>query len=277
MLVRDPRAFIRRVWTERYAIPAFDVCNLELARGVLDAARDERAPVILATYTGDIDHAGLRPLARLLRALAEEAPVPVLIHLDHGTGLELAMRCLREGYGSVMFDGSHLSLEDNLRRTRAIAEAAHALDAAVEGEVGSFGGQQGAVVFTDPDEAAAMFEQGGVDMLAVSVGSEHGQRSRLDLTRLEAIAARAAGPLVLHGGSGIDPEDVRRAVSLGVVKLNIGHGLFAAWLTGLREGLAASGDHYEVLARGIRHVREEARRRFVETGASGRASPISGA
>ncbi len=271
MLVRAPREFIGRLRAERYAVPAFDVCNLELAKAVLEAAVEARAPVILATYTGDLAHAGLRPLARLIKALAEEAPVPVMLHLDHGTGFELAVRCLAEGYSSVMFDGSHLPLEDNVREARAIADVAHAVGAAMEGEVGSFGGEQGAVVLTEPADAAAMFDRGGVDLLAVSVGSVHGQASRLDLGRLEEIARRAPGPLVLHGGSGIHPDDVRRAVALGVVKLNIGHALFAAWLEGLREGLAASSDHYEVLARGMARVREEARRRFVLTGAAGKA------
>ncbi len=271
MLVRQPRTFIRDAWRERYAIPAFDVCNLELMKAVVDAAVDERAPVILATYTGDLSHAGLKPLACVARVLAEEAPVPVLLHLDHGTGFEMAVQCLAEGYNSVMFDGSHLSLEDNLRETRAIAGAAHAVGAAMEGEVGSFGGDQGAVVFTEPRQAAAMFERGDVDMLAVSVGSVHGQKSRLDLARLEGIAREAPGPLVLHGGSGIAPEDVRRAIELGVVKLNIGHALSTAWLRGLREGLEASSSHYDVLARGVERCRGEARRRFAETGASGRA------
>ena len=271
MLVRQPREFLRRVWADRYAIPAFDVCNLELTKAVLQAAALERAPVILATYTGDIDHAGLRPLAGLAKILAEDAPVPVLIHLDHGTGLELAVQCLDEGYSSVMFDGAHLPFEENVRETRAIADLAHAQGAAMEGEVGSFGGPQGAVVYTEPEEAAVMFERGGVDMLAVSVGSVHGQQSHLDLGRLERIAAVAPGPLVLHGGSGIDPDDVRRAVALGVAKVNIGAGLSRAWLEGLREGLAASTNNYEVLAQGMARAREEARQRFVLTGASWKA------
>lgn len=271
MLIREPREFIRRVWAQRYAIPAFDVCNLELLKAVLEAAEAERAPVILATYTGDIDHAGLRPLAHLAKLLGGEASVPVMLHLDHGTGFDLAVRCLQEGYSSVMFDGSHLSLEENIRETKAVAVVAHALGAAVEGEVGSFGGQQGAVVYTDPEEAAAMFDRGEVDMLAVSVGSVHGERSRLDLNRLKKIAGRVPGPLVLHGGSGINLEDVSTAVALGVIKLNIGHGLFTAWLGGLREGLAASSDHYEVLGRGMARARQEARRRFIETGAAGKA------
>jgi len=271
MLVRQPREFIRRVWSDRYAIPAFDVCNLELAKAVVDAAVEEHAPVILATYTGDIAHCGLKPLACLAKALAEEAPVPVLLHLDHGTGLEMTVRCLAEGYSSVMFDGSHLPLEENLRETRAIAAAAHAVGAAVEGEVGSFGGDQGVVALTEAEDAAAMWERGDADMLAVSVGSVHGQRSRLDLERLERISRYAPGPFVLHGGSGIDTEDVQRAIAMGVVKLNIGHALFTAWLRGLRERLGESPNHYDVLGQGMHRVREEARRRFAETGASGRA------
>jgi fructose-bisphosphate aldolase, class II len=271
MLVRQPREFIRRVRADRYALPAFDVCNLELAKAVLEAAAEVRAPVILATYTGDISHAGLKPLAGMIKALADDAPVPVLLHLDHGTGFDLAVQCLALGYSSVMFDGSHLALGDNIRESRTIASAAHAVGAAMEGEVGSFGGDQGAVVFTEPEEAADMFERGDVDMLAVSVGSVHGQKSRLDLDRLERIAGRAHGPLVLHGGSGIHPDDVRRAIEIGVVKLNIGYALFTAWMEGLREGLAASSSHYEVLKQGMARARDEARRRLVLTGAAGKA------
>lgn len=245
-LIRDARALYSRAYDERFAMPAFNVCNLEMAQGVLEAAEIERAPVILQTYPGDIDHGG-SGLAPMLGALGEEADVPVVLHLDHGQGLQMIVDRLRGGYSSVMFDGGELPLEENISRTRRIAEIAHAFGASVEGEVGLFGGDHGLVAYTDPDEAERFVTESGTDILAVSVGSEHHQKSRLDLARLEEIAGRTNRPLVLHGGSGIHPDDVHEAVVLGVVKINIGHAVSLAMSRGASEALKANLDHYQML------------------------------
>jgi ketose-bisphosphate aldolase len=274
MLINNPREYLRYAHQQHFAMPAFNVCNLEMARAVIEAATLERAPVIVQTYTGDLAHGawedGIGPLPGIIKHLAGQTPYPVFLHLDHGPGLEFNLRCLREGYSSVMFDGHHLSLDEALAETAVIARAAHAFGAAVEGELGTFGGEQGSQEFTTPDEAPLMFERGQVDMLAVSVGSEHGQSSRLQLDLLKEIADKARGPLVLHGGSGIHEEDVRAAVQLGVVKINIGAALSRAWNQGAREGLEASEGHYGVLKQAMRRVREEAQRRLRLMGAAGR-------
>lgn len=274
MLLQNPREFYWEVYGQPFAMPAFNVCNLEMAKAVIEAAVVERAPVIVQTYPGDLAHAAfgndVGPLPLLIRALAQEAPVPVIMHLDHGPGLEYNLRCLRAGYNSVMYDGHDLPLEAALAETAAIARAAHALNAAVEGELGTFGGGQGSHEYTNPDETPLMFAQ-GVDMLAVSVGSEHGQSSRLNLDLLAAINDKVHAPLVLHGGSGIHEDDVRAAVRLGVVKINIGAALSRAWLQGSREGLEAGEDHYGVLGRAMQRVHEVARHRLQLMGASGRA------
>jgi ketose-bisphosphate aldolase len=245
-LVRDARALYARAYDERFALPAFNVCNLEMTQGVLEAAEAERAPVILQTYPGDVAH-GDPGLVPMLRALGDESDVPVILHLDHGQGLQMVVDRLRRGYSSVMFDGAELDLEENITRTRLIAEIAHAFGASVEGEVGLFGGDHGSVVFTDPGEAEYFMTESGADTLAVSVGSEHHQESRLDLPHLEAIAERTNRPLVLHGGSGIHPSDVREAVLLGVVKINIGHAISLALTGAAGEALEAKLDHYEML------------------------------
>ncbi|HHY55753.1 MAG TPA: class II fructose-bisphosphate aldolase [Chloroflexi bacterium] len=275
MLVQNPREFYRNVYEQPFAMPAFNVCNLEMAKAVIEAAVLERAPVIVQTYPGDLAHAAfgadVGPLPLLIRTMAQEAPTLVILHLDHGPGLEYNLRCLRAGYNSVMYDGHDLPLEAALAETAAIARAAHALNAAVEGELGTFGGGQGSHEYTNPDEAPLMFERGHVDMLAVSVGSEHGQASRLKLDLLAAIDAKVHAPLVLHGGSGIHEEDVRAAVRMGVVKINIGAALSRAWCQGSREGLEAGEDHYGVLTRAMQRVREVARHRLQLMGASGRA------
>jgi fructose-bisphosphate aldolase class II len=276
MLVQNPREYLRFAYEQHFAMPAFNVCNMEMAKAVIEAAVIEKAPLIVQTYPGDLAHAAfgtdVGPLPVLIKAMAQEAPVPVFLHLDHGPGLEFNLRCLRAGYNSVMYDGHDLSLEDALVETALIARAAHALNASVEGELGTFGGGQGSFELTQPEDVPLMFEQGCVDMLAVSVGSEHGQSSRLHLDLLQAIAAKANGPLVIHGGSGVHEDDVRAALQLGVVKINIGAALSRAWCAGSREALEAGCDHYGVLKTSMDRVREVAQHRLRLMGASGRAA-----
>lgn len=276
MLITNPRQYLRYAYEQRFAIPAFNVCNLEMAKAVIEAATLERAPVIVQTYPGDIAHMnfgdGIGALPGIIKTLAAQTAVPVFLHLDHGPGLEYNLRCLREGYNSVMFDGHALPLTEAVAETALIARVAHAFNAAVEGELGTFGEGQGSHEFTNPQEVPLMFAEGHVDMLAVSVGSEHGQASRLQLALLRAIAAQANGPLVLHGGSGIHEEDVRAAIQLGVVKINIGAALARAWNQGSQEGLAAGVNHYGVLQQAMIRVREVAQHRLRLFGASGRAA-----
>lgn len=276
MLVTDPRAYLRHAYEQKFALPAFNVCNLEMAKAVIEAATIERAPVIVQTYPGDIAHMnlgdGLGALPEIIKTLAAQTDIPVFLHFDHGPGLENNLRCLQAGYSSVMFDGHGLAFEEMVAETALNARAAHAFNAALEGELGTFGGGQGSHEFTNPDEVPVMFDQGQVDMLAVSVGSEHGQSSRLQLDLLRKISEKANGPLVLHGGSGIHEEDVRAAIQLGVVKVNIGAALSRAWVQGSREGLDAGKDHYGILQQGMVHVREVAQHRLRLFGASGQAA-----
>ena len=244
--IADARALYARAFEEGFAMPAFNVCNLEMAQGCLSAAEEERAPIMLQTYPGDLEHGG-EALIALLKNLIEGADVPVILHLDHGQDPEMISNCLRQGYSSVMFDGADLALEENISRTRELAEMAHASSSSLEGELGLFGGDHGSVRYTDPEEAGRYAAESGADTLAVSVGSEHHQQSRLDLEILEAIASRTGHPLVLHGGSGIHPDDVREVVGFGVVKINIGHAISKAMMEGAREGLEGDLDHYAML------------------------------
>ena len=270
VLVPDARVLYGRAFEERFAMPAFNVCNLEMAQGCIAAAEEERAPVLLQTYPGDLDHGG-EALVSLLRTLISGTAVPVVLHLDHGQDAAMISACLEQGYSSVMFDGADLGLEKNISETRRMAEATHASGSSLEGELGLFGGDHGSVRFTDPDEAARYTAESGADTLAVSVGSEHHQKSRLDLERLKEIARRTNHPLVLHGGSGIHPDDVRAAVGLGVVKVNIGHAISKAVSEGAREGLERALDHYAMLGLVREKVRDVAAEKVRLMGASGRA------
>lgn len=273
-MIPDARVLYAQAFRERFAVPAFNVCNLEMAQGAVEAAEADEAPVILQTYPGDLAHGGAS-LSALLRTMAEASSAPVVLHLDHGEGLEMIAGRLRVGYSSVMFDGSHLGLEENIRQTRLMADVAHAFSASLEAEIGLFGGDHGSVVFTDPVEAERFVSESGADTLAVSVGSEHHKESRLDLERLEDISTRTGHPMVLHGGSGIHPDDVKAAARIGVVKINIGHAISVAMNEGAKEALEAGLDHYAML----KVMREKVRDRAVEKirlmGASGAAGPAT--
>ncbi len=269
-LIPDGRVLYAQALREHFAAPAFNVCNLEMAQGAVEAAEAEEAPIILQTYPGDLAHGGA-PLAALLRTLAEGSSAPVALHLDHGEGLEMIAGRLRDGYSSVMFDGSHLDLDENIRQTRRLSKVAHAFSASLEAEIGLFGGDHGSVVFTDPEEAERFVFESGADTLAVSVGSEHHQQSRLDLERLNDISGRTGHPMVLHGGSGIHPDDVEAAVGMGVVKINIGHAISVAMNEGAKEAIESGLDHYAMLKVMREKVRDKAIEKIRIMGTAGRA------
>ena len=280
MYVTKPRLFFDLALKNLFALPSFNVCNLETARSVIEAAEAEDAPVILQTYFGDLYYGGFEVLPHLLRLLAEQARVPVLVHQDHPDRDQMILRTLRSGYYSVMYDGGHLPLEENIRGATYIAEIAHGMGAVVEAELGQFGGegQGGRVEMASPDEAKRMVEESGIDTLAVAVGSVHGQSSRLDLRLLEEIAEVTPAPLVLHGGSGIHPDDVRKAIPMNVVKVNIGADIVRAWMKGLQEGaLLESGHeppHHVAMKYAGAKVTEVARAKLSLMGASHQAKPM---
>lgn len=269
--VADGRTLIRYAYSRRFAMPAFNVCSLEMARACVMAAELERAPVILQTYPGDLAHGSPQVMAAMIRALAEEASVPVMLHLDHGDSQARLVACLRAGYSSVMFDGAALPLAENVQLTRALAAIAHAAGASLEAAAGSFGGGEGhddEAVLTEPEVAAELRREGHADMIACSVGSRHGEASRLDLARLAAIAEATEAPLVLHGGSGIPAEDLAAATKLGVVKVNIGAALQRALLAVWRDEAAAARQHYDVYARAREALIAVAREKLRVMGAS---------
>ena len=280
MLVNSPKIFYRHAFDNHYAFPAFNAWNLEIAKAVARAASLEKAPIIIQTFYGDLDYGGIEELASLIQVVIKKVDVPILLHLDHPNSLGMILSCLKNGYRSVMFDGGSLSLEDNLRETARVAEIAHALDATIEGELGQFGGehQAGTVEETKPEEPKRMFKEAGVDMLAVSVGSVHGEASKLNLALLEEISNSTKGWLVLHGGSGIDQDDLTKALTMGVVKVNIGAALFGAWNSGLEEAIAKKDlkepRHYEVSKHAMEKVVAVARERIRLLGASQRSDDM---
>jgi fructose-bisphosphate aldolase, class II len=279
MFVTKPRLFLKYVFENRFAVPSFNVSNLEMARAAVEAAILEDAPVMIQTDFINFNYGGMDELYGIIRTLAERANVPVLLHQDHPGENKNIIRSLRRGYYSVMYDGGHLPLDENIRETTRFAEIAHAAGANLESEIGLFGGeyQGGEPVRCGSVEAVQMAES-GTDTLAVSVGSEHGQSSRLDLQLLSDIAEKTGIPLVLHGGSGIHPEDAKAATKLNVYKINIGAALINGFVAGLAEGSKLAPDqepeHQRILRHVVAKLRDIARSRISLFGASGHGKKL---
>lgn len=249
-----------------YAVGAFNVSNMEILQAVVRAAEAQRSPVIVQTSEGAIDYAGLEQLYTMMLFAAEAASVPVVIHLDHGRDMDVIKRCIKVGYTSIMFDGSHLPFEENVRQTRQVVRLAHRRGASVEAELGTIGGAEDKVeareiVLTDPAVAASFVKRTGCDSLAVAIGTSHGAykfagSGKLDLARLRLLKRTLRIPLVLHGASGVPQELVQKiaqyggvlgnpegvpddqigqAVRLGINKVNTDTDLRLAFTEALRE------------------------------------------
>ncbi len=215
----------------RYAVGAFNTNNLEYMQAILGAASELRSPVIIGAAKSEIDYMDGHVFVAMVRAMAEKLPIPVSIHLDHGPSYDEAIRCLRYGFTSVMYDGSSHSLEENIAITKKVVAAAHACGVPVEGEIGVIGqaadGPEGPksdmLGLADPGQCEVFVRETGVDFLAAAIGNAHGiytRKPELRFDLLMDIQKRTGVPLVLHGGTGIPEEDIRKAITLGVAKIN---------------------------------------------------------
>ena len=210
---------------QNYAVGAFNVNNMEILQAVIRAAEAQRSPVFVQTTEGAIEYAGLEYLYMNLLYAAESASVPVVIHLDHGKDLDLVRSCIKIGYSSVMFDGSHLPFDENVAQTRQVVKWAHRHGVSVEAELGTIGGVEDKVsartiIYTEPDVAETFVHRTGCDSLAIAIGTSHGAykfagQAQLDLMRLRTIKRRLRIPLVLHGASGVPQALVQKIAQLG--------------------------------------------------------------
>jgi fructose-bisphosphate aldolase class II len=224
------RDLLARATEGGYAVPAFDTWTAEATTTILKTAERLRAPVILMHCAADYLLYTPAQGARMTAAFLEDFTIPAAMHLDHGRTMEQVIACVEGGYTSVMLDCSSLPFEENAAALRDACLLAHPKGVDVEGEIGHVGraGEtheaSGASTLTEPQEAADYAAQTGVDALAISIGNAHGQYTALpkfDFERLAQIREATSVPLVLHGGSGTPPEDLRRAISLGISKVNV--------------------------------------------------------
>ena len=236
-------SYLRAARAGGYAVGAFIVDSLDAMEGVAAACARAGLPAVMMAGMSTVRFLGPERYVDLCRSMGRSCGVPVYAHLDHCTDPALLLQCARAGFDCVMFDGSQRSFEENAASCALLAQECHRLGALLEGELGVIAGQEEHVEsaesrFTDPALAERFVRETGVDALAVSVGNAHGLyqgEPELQVPLLEEIAARCPIPLVLHGGTGIPGADIRRAVGLGVCKINVGTELRRAYMAAVRE------------------------------------------
>lgn len=270
----------KKAYAGGYAIGAFNVNNMEIVQGITEACREEKAPVILQVSKGARAYANHTYLVKLVEAAVAECPeIPIVLHLDHGPDFETCKACIDGGFTSVMIDGSHLALEENIKLTRQVVEYAHDHGVVVEGELGRLAGVEDDVkvgdddaLYTDPDEVEEFVKATGVDSLAIAIGTSHGAfkfkgKPHLRFDILEKVSQKLPGfPIVLHGASSVMPEYVqminqyggnipgaqgvpeemlRQAASMAVCKINVDSDLRLAMTGVIRKQFAEHPDQFD--------------------------------
>lgn len=278
-MLTDLQTIIGMAEKGNYCIPAFNIYNTETLMGVLAAAEESRAPVIMQVYPRLLNEEVGFYLCPAAVAGARRASVPVCLHLDHGPSENEVMKALRWGMTGIMLDGSAHPFEENVALTRHIVESCAAIGVGVEGELGHVGSVNDAAMdeFTDPEEAARFVNETGVTCLAVLVGNAHGHYKKppkLDIDRIKAIREATGGiPLVLHGGSGIPDDQVKAAIASGIRKMNIGTDVCCVFADGTLASLSDPSRSLAVdlfMKKPIGAVKALAKEKIALTGASNR-------
>ena len=250
-------SMLRKAQEQGFAVGAFNVENMEMAQAIISAAEELRAPVILQTTPSTVRYAGTGMYAAMVAALAQEASVPVAMHLDHGDGFALCAQALRSGYTSVMIDGSKLPLEENIALTYKVSEMCAAVGVPVEGEIGRVGGKEDDLEsdggYTIPEEAVRFEKESGLFSMAVGVGTAHGfykEKPQLNKELITTLRGMLQAPMVLHGASGLSDEDVKDCIRRGICKVNFATELRAAYTEGVKAVLAENPKTFDPKAYG---------------------------
>lgn len=279
MALVTSKEMFKKAYEGGYAIGAFNVNNMEIVQGIVDAAKEVNSPLILQVSAGARKYAKPAYLKKLVEAAIIDSGLDIVLHLDHGDSFEICKQCIDDGFTSVMFDGSHLDYEENIRVTKQVVEYAHARGVVVEAELGRLAGVEDDVnvskedaTYTDPDQAVDFVKRTGVDSLAIAIGTSHGAykfkgEPKLDYERLEKITNLLPGfPIVLHGASTVMPEFVemcnkygadipgaqgvpedmlRKAAKYGVCKINIDTDLRLALTGSIRKYLVENPSEFD--------------------------------
>lgn len=240
-----------------YCVGAFNIVDFLTMEAVVQAANSLCSPVIVQTSAGVVRRYGAPTLVAWAQTLARKHMVPIGLHLDHGTEMDLIQECIQAGYTSVMIDASHFPFAENVARTRQVVDLAHHSGVDVEGEIGVLAGveddlviNQDQAIYTTPQEAVAFQSGSGVDFLAVAIGTAHGfykKEPRLDIDTLRSLHAQVEFPLVIHGGTGLSMETLHELVAAGATKLNISTQLKKTYIDSLESYLSNHRDEYNPL------------------------------
>lgn len=285
----NPLKFIKKAQEKGVAIAAFNVHNLETIQAVVEAAAEERAPVIVQTTPGTLKHAGIEYISACVKVAAELYDIPIALHVDHCPSYKTIVQCIRNGYTSVMIDGSELPYEENVALVKKVVELAHSVGVAVEGELGRIGGAEDGITveereatFTVPEEAKAFVDATGVDTLAVAIGTAHGVykwEPKLDFKRLSDIRKLVDVPLVLHGASGVDDDSIKKAIAGGICKINIATELkipMAKAIQAVFQFDPEENDPRNYMGAAKKAVKEVVRRKIRLCGCNGLADELEG-
>lgn len=252
MYLISSREMLKRAQQGGYAVPAFNIHNLETVQVIVETASEMGSPVILAGTPGTYDYAGTDYLVSICKEAAHKHSIPLVLHLDHHEDLQDIRNKVDQGIRSVMIDGSHYAFDQNIDIVRSVVQYCNRFDASVEAELGRLGGQEDDLIvdsadalMTDPASAAEFVRRTGIDSLAVAIGTAHGMykaEPKLDFDRLAKIHSVVDIPLVLHGASGVPDETVRRCIELGVCKVNVATELKIAFSNAVKQHFAEHPD-----------------------------------
>ncbi len=279
---------LKKAKAGHYAVGQFNINNLEWTKSILATAQELQSPVILGVSEGAGKYmTGFKTVAAMVKAMIEEMniTVPVALHLDHGT-YDGCYKCIKAGFSSIMFDGSHYPIEENVEKTKELVKVAHAMGLSIEAEVGAIGGEEDGVVgmgeCADPDECKAIADL-GIDFLAAGIGNIHGKYPEnwqgLSFETLDAIQAKTGDmPLVLHGGTGIPADMIKKAIDLGVAKINVNTECQLSFAAATREYIEAGKDQQgkgydprKLLAPGAAAIKETVKEKMELFGSVGKA------
>lgn len=282
MLV-NAKEMMKKAHENHYAVPHFNINNLEWTRFILEECEANQSPVILGVSEGAKKYmGGFQTVASMVKALHDDLKitVPVALHLDHGSSYETCKEAIDAGFTSVMFDGSKISLEENLEITKKVVEYAKKYNVSVEAEIGHIGGEEDGVAdelaYATVEDATRLGLETGIDFLAPALGSVHGiykGEPKLDFDRMKKIDEITKLPLVLHGGSGIPDEMIKKAISCGISKLNINTELQQVWCSAVREFLNENASVYDprkVIKSGETAMKEAIKEKILLLGSNGK-------
>lgn len=264
---------------EHYAVGLFNTTDTDMLEGVIAAAEEMRAPVIIGTAEVLLPYGELKLIAPSIIEAAKRATVPVVVHYDHGLTFDRCIEALKLGFSSIMFDGSANDEAENLKQTAEMVKIAHSMGVSVEGEIGhvgqaASGDGNDSDMYTTPEEAVNFVNATGVDALAIAIGTAHGAyktKPKLDIGRLSKIRAALDTPLVLHGGSGLSDDDFRNTVKNGIAKVNIFTDLCNAGEKAMRQGLDEGKAYLDIRNMKVEEIKNAVKRKIELFGCAGKA------